>query len=154
MKTLLSALAVAALTAALALPANAQEKSVGVLTVGKGTVMTSKGGEFNPATSGQPVQVGDRIMLAENSAATVSYPGCTAVSFTQPGVYTIKEPAVCRESNDSSAGSGVADSGVPADSAAFIAFEAAIVAAGLASSMLDDDEDLVDGAQPPQPISH
>ena len=116
--------------------------------------MTSTGGEFNPATSGQTVKVGDRIMLGEGGHASVNYPGCTTVLFTEPGVYTINEPATCNENTDDgseTADSGSSDTGVVASNVGFITFEALIVAAGLASSMLDDDEDLVDGAQPISP---
>ena len=153
MKTLLQAVAATALVAALTFPAQGQEKSIGVLSVDKGTVMTSSGGEFNPATTGQPVKVGDRIMLGEGGFATVNYPGCTTVRFTEPGVYTINEPAACSERSDNSETSETADSSVVASNAAFIGFEALIVAAGLASSILDEDEDLVTGAVPPAPVS-
>jgi hypothetical protein len=152
MKTLLRAIGTTALIAALAAPAHAQEKSFGMLTVGKGTVMTSKGGEFNPAKSGDVVQVGDRIMLAENSSATVAYPGCTLVNFTLPGVYTIKEPAACRQNQDANSTDAPSIQSVAATNAGFITFAAAIVASGFAASALDDDEDLVNGAQPP--MSH
>lgn len=155
MKTLLHAFVATALVAAIACPAYAQEKNHGVLTVTKGTVMTSDGGEFNPAATGEIVQVGDRVMVGEGAMASVNYPGCTTVSFTKPGVYTISEPAACRENQDSNTAdeAGADGSSVLAENAAFITFEGLIVAAGVASSMLDDDEDLVDGAQPPEPIS-
>jgi hypothetical protein len=120
--------------------------------------MTSTGGEFNPATTGQMVNVGDRIMIGEDSMASVAYPGCTTVRFTEPGVYTINEPAACREndnedSNTADESSAAGESSVVATNVGFITFEALIAAAGIASSALDDDEDLVDGAQPPEPIS-
>jgi hypothetical protein len=156
MKTLLRSIAATALVAGMAFSLHAQEKSIGMLTVGQGTVMTSTGGEFNPATTGQMVNVGDRIMIAEGSTASVAYPGCTTVRFTEPGVYTINEPAACRENNDEdseTADEAAGDSSVIASNAAFITFEALIATAGLASSLLDDDEDLVNGAQPPQPVS-
>ena len=155
MKTLLRAFAVTALVAAMAYPAHAQDKEHGILTVSRGTVMTSDGGEFNPATTGQIVQVGNRIMVGEGAMASVNYPGCTSVSFTKPGVYTINEPAACRENQDADTAdaAGADGSSVMAENAGFIAFEGLIVAAGLASSLLDDDEDLVNGAQPPEPIS-
>jgi hypothetical protein len=158
MKTLLRSIAATALVAGMAFSLHAQEKSIGMLTVGKGTVMTSTGGEFNPATTGQMVNVGDRIMIGEGGMASVAYPGCTTVRFTEPGVYTINEPAACRENNDEDSNtadeSGAAgESSVVATNVGFITFEALIAAAGVASSALDDDEDLVDGAQPPQPVS-
>lgn len=158
MKTLIRAFAATALVAALASPAYAQDKTHGRLTVSQGTVMTSDGGEFNPANTGDVVQVGDRIMVGEGGIASVNYPGCTTVNFTEPGVYTINEPAACRENEQQDSGTadetGAVDgSSVLASNAAFITFEALIVAAGVAASVLDDDEDLVDGAQPPEPIS-
>ena len=57
MKTL--AKVVLAATAALALPAFAQE-TIGTLTVNSGTVMTSNGGEFATAGTGEAIQVGEQ----------------------------------------------------------------------------------------------
>lgn len=86
MKTL--AKVVLASTIALALPAFAQE-TIGTLTVNQGTVMTSSGGEFASAGSGEGIQVGEQIMLGENSSATITFSNGAVVNYTAPGVYTI-----------------------------------------------------------------
>src|SRR5690606_31771353 len=79
---------VLAATVALALPAFAQE-TIGTLTVNSGTVMTSNGGEFATAGTGEAIQVGEQVMLAENSSATISFTNGAVVNYTAPGVYTI-----------------------------------------------------------------
>ena len=86
MKTL--AKVVLAATAALALPAFAQE-TIGTLTVNSGTVMTSNGGEFASAGSGEGIQVGEQVMLAENSSASITFSNGAVVNYSAPGVYTI-----------------------------------------------------------------
>lgn len=86
MKTL--AKVVLASTIALALPAFAQE-TIGTLTVNQGTVMTSNGGEFASAGSGEGIQVGEQLMLGENSSASITFSNGAVVNYTAPGVYTI-----------------------------------------------------------------
>src|SRR5690606_42032368 len=114
MKTL--AKVVLAATAALALPAFAQE-TIGTLTVNSGTVMTSNGGEFATAGTGESIQVGEQVMLAENSSASISSTNVAVLNYTAPGVYTISAlPAAAgagavgtagRASTAATAGSGV-----------------------------------------------
>ncbi|MDQ2702456.1 MAG: hypothetical protein M3Y70_06485 [Pseudomonadota bacterium] len=86
MKTL--AKVVLASTIALALPAFAQE-TIGTLTVNSGTVMTSTGGEFASAGSGEAIQTGEQVMLGENSSASITFSNGAVVNYTAPGVYTI-----------------------------------------------------------------
>ena len=63
----------AVLVAALSLlPAFAQQ-AVGTLQV-NGTVMTSTGGEFAAAADGQSVTEGTRLMVGENSSASITFP--------------------------------------------------------------------------------
>lgn len=123
----------AVLVAALSLlPAFAQQ-AVGTLQV-NGTVMTSTGGEFAAAADGQSVTEGTRLMVGENSSASITFPNGAVVNFTQPGVYTINMPA---------AGTLASGATYNASNLAFITFAATIAAAGVASSVLDDDEDLL-----------
>lgn len=82
-------LAVAAITA-IAAPAFAQE-ATGTLQV-QGTVMTSTGGEFASATSGQAIQAGERIMIGEGGSASVTFANGAVVNYTVPGVYTVQLP--------------------------------------------------------------
>src|SRR3546814_18488044 len=86
MKTL--AKVVLASTIALALPAFAQE-TIGTLTVHSGTVMTSTGGEFASAGSGEAIQLGERVMLGENSSASITFSYGAVVNSTAPGVYKL-----------------------------------------------------------------
>lgn len=138
MKTSLRIAFVAALVAALSFfPAFAQE-AVGTLQV-NGSVMTSTGGEFTPASSGQAVAEGTRLMVAEGSSASITFPNGAVVNFTEPGVYTINMPAA----GALAAGTTYTAGSVIASNAAFITFAGLIAAAGVASSTMDDDEDLV-----------
>lgn len=73
-------------------PAFAQEP-VATLQVETGTVMTSEGGEFQTARSGEGLNVGERIMLSENSVAVVRYPNGCVRRYDAPGVYPV--PSVC-----------------------------------------------------------
>ncbi len=90
MKTL-TKLALATAVAALSLPAFAQQ-TIGTLTVNSGTVMTSNGGEFASASTGSSIESGERLMVSENSSASVTFTNGTVVNYTAPGVYTITMP--------------------------------------------------------------
>lgn len=68
--------------------ASAQEGGV-TLRVDRGTVMTSQGGEFASARSGQSVVAGERLMITEGATATLTYPKGCARQFSAPGVYVI-----------------------------------------------------------------
>lgn len=140
MKTKLRLAAAAAILGAAAfVPALAQE-TIGTMQV-NGTVMTSTGGEFAPAASGEAIQAGERIMVGEGSSATISFSNGAVVEYTAPGVYSIQMPAATM----TAAGSAAL---TPAE-LGFIGFAGVVAASGAAASALDDDEDLVDGAQPP-----
>jgi hypothetical protein len=84
----------AALIAAMAFPATAQNIAAnGTLRI-QGAVMVSSGGEFTTARDGQPIMAGQRIMVGENASATVNYARDCKRSYESAGVYTI-EPARC-----------------------------------------------------------
>ena len=85
--TLRIAFATLLLAAMALLPAFAQQPTA-TLTF-NGTVMTSSGGEFVAASSGQQVAYGTRVMVSEGSTATLTYPDGAVVNLTQPGVYTV-----------------------------------------------------------------
>lgn len=84
------ALAVAAITT-IAAPAFAQDV-IGTLTVNQGTVMTSTGGEFASASSGEAIQAGERVMVGEGGSASVTFNNGAVVDYTAPGVYTVQMP--------------------------------------------------------------
>ena len=81
-----------AASSALAAPAFAQDGSI-TLRVDSGSVMTSAGGEYESASTGKQLAVGERVMVNAGSSATVLYAGGCAVEFKEPGVYSV--PATC-----------------------------------------------------------
>src|SRR5690606_3828121 len=138
MKTSLRIALAATLLAVMSLlPAFAQE-AVGTLQV-NGTVMTSTGGEFVPASDGQAIAEGTRLMVSEGSSASITFPNGAVVNFTEPGVYTINMPAA----GALAAGTTYSASSLIASNAGFITFAGIIAAAGVASSVADDEEDLL-----------
>lgn len=130
--------AVLLLTAMSLLPAFAQEV-IGTLQV-DGTVMTSTGGDFVTAASGQAVQAGTRLMVADGGSASITFQNGAVAAFTEPGVYTVNMPVGLVSG---SAASPVGSASVIAANAGFIGFAAVIAASGIASSTLDETEDLV-----------
>ncbi len=70
--------------------ASAQDTAHATLRVDSGRVMTSQGGEFATARSGQLVAAGNRLMVAENSAATVIFSDNCQRQYSAPGVYAIE----------------------------------------------------------------
>ena len=143
-----SLIAAALFAFAASAPAHAEDPAP-TLQVNSGTVMTSQGGEFATAANGASVAPGTRIMLAENSSATVTYAnGCSAV-ISAAGVHAV--PAVCQ------AGSGQAAVGAPAAtgtqwaSAGWLFLGTAVVAAGL--SEIGGDGDPLPSEVTPPPVS-
>lgn len=61
----------------------------GTLSINDGTIMVSNGGAFVSARPGQPIRLGDRLMVTTDSSVAVVYPGGCAKRFDRPGVYTI-----------------------------------------------------------------
>ncbi len=61
------------------------------LTVESGTVMSSQGGDFTPAQSGQVLASGDRLMVTDKSSATLRYDNDCKRHYTVPGVYVVEE---------------------------------------------------------------
>ena len=114
----------AALTVAAVPAAFAQEGSA-TLRVDSGSALVSAGGEFAAAPSGTQVAPGTRVMLTENSRATLVYPnGCTQ-PLGAAGVYNV--PATCVAATGGRATAG----GVDWASAGIITGAGALVALGL-----------------------
>ena len=59
--------------------------------------MTSQGGEFAPAASGTQVPAGSRVMLAEDSRATLVYPDGCLQPLSSAGVHTVPPACVAAE---------------------------------------------------------
>jgi hypothetical protein len=74
--------------AALAQPGD-QDKAVAKLRVDKGVVMTSKGGEFATAGTGEGLIKDERLMVSKESSATVIYNDHCERTYSDPGVYKI-----------------------------------------------------------------
>lgn len=128
------ALAAITLIAPAFAPAYAQD-AIGTLQV-EGRVMTSTGGEFAPATSGEPVVAGERIMVGEGGQATVQLSNGTVLRYGEPGVYTVQLPAVAPPAP---AGTAVASAAPVGLGATGVIIGAAVVGGALIAN--DDDDD-------------
>lgn len=137
--------ALALVAASLFAPAQAQEV-IGTLTVNQGTVMTSTGGEFASATSGEAIQVGEQIMVSEGGSASVTFSN-GVVSNLGTGVHTISGiPAA--------AASGIATTSVGTAGGASVAATAGVIAATVAATAAAVEEaDDGDNETPDSPVS-
>ena len=122
-----------------AAPAFAQEAPVD-LQVESGTVMTSTGGEFQTAATGEDVVVGERVMVAENSSVLVRYANNCVIRFSQPGVHLVPQGCVpgVGGAMSASAASGSTGSGVFAATASGSAVDlvgTAILGLGVAGAL-------------------
>ncbi|MGY0561507.1 hypothetical protein ACW7G2_12410 [Luteimonas sp. A277] len=129
-------------------PAHAEEVAP-TLQVNSGTVMTSQGGEFVTAASGASVAPGTRIMLAENSSASVVYAsGCTA-AISAAGVHAV--PAMCQAGSAQAAVGATAATGTQWASAGWLFLGTAAVAVAL--SEISGDGDPLPSPVTPPPVS-
>lgn len=105
-----AALAVALTLAPLAAIAQepATDAAIG-LTVENGSVLVSTGGEFVQATTGQMLQPGQRVLVAEGASASLDYSGGCQTPLAQPGVYTVS--ATCNVAGTRSTGEGSTGTG-------------------------------------------
>ena len=67
----------------------AQAKVVATLEVNKGVVMTSTGGEYVTGVSGQKLVSDERLMVTQDSSATVVFNDHCKRTYDTPGVYEI-----------------------------------------------------------------
>ena len=76
------------------------------LGIDSGSVLVSTGGEFSPATQGQALAPGQRVLVSEDSAATLTYGNGCQKALGTPGVYTIGADCVAagRQGTGPSAG--------------------------------------------------
>ena len=137
--------ALALVAAFLFTPAQAQEV-IGTLTVNQGTVMTSTGGEFASATTGQAIQAGEQIMVSEGGSASVTFSNGVVSNFTT-GVHTISGIPAAATAGVATTSVGTAGGASAAATAGVIAGTAAAVAA--ANEAANDGDD----AAPDQPVS-
>jgi hypothetical protein len=66
-----------------------QEQPVATLQVNKGVVMTSTGGDYITANSGQQLYSAERIMVSQDASATVVYSEHCKHTYDKAGVYQI-----------------------------------------------------------------
>ena len=85
-----SLLVVASFALAASATATAAEEAAATLRVDRGNVMTSQGGDFATAQSGQTLVSGERLMVTEDSAATVTSGNDCTRTYTTPGVYVVE----------------------------------------------------------------
>lgn len=112
-----------ALAVAVSAPAFAQQQDDSiVLQLNAGSAMTSRGGDFVTAYSGQPVVVGEKVMVNAGSAVTLVYKNGCKMELRQPGVYTV--PSDCNK-----VAGWANNGGVSGANAAIIAGTAALGAA-------------------------
>ena len=96
----------------------------------------SAGATCSPAKPGQPLPVGSHMMVGPGATAQLEYSNGAIVNFTEPGLYTVNAAT--------GALTGVATaSSIVAANTGFIAFAGLIAAAGVSSSVADEDENLL-----------
>lgn len=117
--TKLAALLLAA-SVAFAAPAFAQDSGSATLKVESGSIMTSTGGDYVTATTGQSLEAGQKVMVNENSVGILTYGNGCKIKLDVPGVYSV--PNDCKAM--------VAKTGASGTSAGIIALSA-LIAAGL-----------------------
>lgn len=133
------AAALIAASVAFAAPAFAQEQNNSiVIQINAGSAMTSTGGDYMTANSGQPVAVGEKVMVNAGSAATLVYRNGCKMELRQPGVYTV--PADCKvagwTNNGTASGANAAIiAGVAAIGAAVLANEKDVPVGPLSASI-------------------
>lgn len=118
--TKLAAVLLAA-SVAFAAPAFAQDSGTATLQVESGSIMTSTGGDYVTATSGQNLQAGQKLMVSENSVGVLTYGNGCKIKLDVPGVYSV--PNDCRAIAAKAGGTSGMSAGIIAVSA--------LVAAGL-----------------------
>jgi len=84
-------LALSIIAAAFATAASAQgnPEVVATLQVNKGVVMTSTGSEYISAGSGHPLVKAERVMIAQDGSATITYSNGCKRELETPGVYVV-----------------------------------------------------------------
>lgn len=74
--------------------ASAAENTIATLHVERGSAMTSQGGEFASAHSGQALIEGERLMLPEGASVIVKYSNDCERKYSAPGVFVINNDCV------------------------------------------------------------
>lgn len=109
------AAALLAAAAAFATPAFAQEPVSATLQVESGSIMTSAGGEYASASSGQSLAAGQKVMVNDGSSGFLTYGNGCKIKLDQPGIYTV--PSQCNAVPGQTGGSSAMNAGIIAISA-------------------------------------
>jgi hypothetical protein len=75
-------------------PASEAENTIAEVQTDGGVIMISDGGAFETAVPGQRVSTKSRLMVSNESAATVVYDDGCKQKFEKPGIYDISEKCV------------------------------------------------------------
>jgi hypothetical protein len=88
--------------------ASVAEAANSVATVGdvSGKVLVNKGEGFVPVAGSFALQAGDKVLVGENSFATISYKEC-AVSLSKETVFKVTKAAPCLTGEKAAAAEGV-----------------------------------------------
>ena len=137
------ALAALLLAATAMLPAFAAEAPILTFT---GNVQICSGAAANatckPAVPNQPLPAGSHLMVGPGATAQLQYLEDGIVNFTEPGLYTVNALPV-RNLPGSNYATQVQSASSIASSMGFITFAGLIAAAGVASSVTGEDENLL-----------
>lgn len=104
-----------AAAAAFATPAFAQDTVSATLQVESGSIMTSTGGEYASANSGQSLAAGQKVMVNADSTGFLAYGNGCKIKLDQPGIYTV--PSQCNAVPGQTGGSSAMNAGIIAISA-------------------------------------
>ena len=114
---------------------NESDETVAKVQTDGGVIMISEGGEFQTAVPDQRVKAKARLMVSEESSATVVYDDGCDQKYDEPGVYEISSTCVLPIALSSG---GVSRGWIVAGG---------IVGAAILVAVLDDDDD--DDTRPP-----
>lgn len=96
---------------------SAQDFATAALDVVRGRVMTSQGGAFTIAQGiGQVVASGNRVLITENSVATMTFSDGCRQTYNTPGVYTVGRTCAPGDSVDGTAAGIQVESAVKVNS--------------------------------------
>ena len=76
-------------------PAFAQPAAVATLSEIKGRVLVNQGDEFKPATKGMQLRPGDRIMVQDDSSASLTYNDECRSQIEENKIYTVPDRSSC-----------------------------------------------------------
>ena len=117
------------------------EQSVGKLTAASEGTYVSHDGKLTPATAGQTLFVGDRIVTRGQASAKVAFPGCNR-AIAPTSVLSVTKSTCSTATKSFVQDSGTGDSGgAHGDGSGTIVLVGALIAAGLGVYVAVDKND-------------